>query len=456
MGHPVQIATERSRPSSRPWTSTIAIVLIAIGFPCPVSHADDYERAPINYESATPANSISRLQAEISQGTTELVSDPQTGYLQSLLQTLDVPVSSQTLVFSKTSLQRNRISPRSPRALYFNDDVYVGYCQDGEVLELSVADPELGAVFYTLDQTADKPPVLTRQADHCLTCHSSTNTKGVPGHLIRSVYVDHGGFPVFSMGTHRIDHSSPIEKRWGGWYVTGTHGDQKHLGNLVVSSTRQTEPIDNSAGQNVTTLDRRFKSSAYLSPHSDLVALMVLEHQAEAHNLLTKANFETRQALYSEAGMNKALNEAPDHRWDSTTTRIRNAADKLVKYLLFCEEAPLTGKMQGTTNFADEFSQRGPRDEQGRSLRDFDLERRLFKFPCSYLIYSKSFDALPTEIKTVVFSRLWSILTGADQGKEFQHLTEADRTSILEILRSTKRDLPAYWHSPQGVTEIDK
>ena len=274
--------------------------------------------------------------------------------------------------------------------------------------------------------------------------------------MIRSVYVDHGGFPVFSMGTHRIDHSSPIEKRWGGWYVTGTHGDQKHLGNLVVSSTRQSEPIDNSAGQNVTTLDRRFKSSAYLSPHSDLVALMVLEHQAEAHNLLTKANFETRQALYSEAGMNKALNEAPDHRWDSTTTRIRNAAEKLVKYMLFCEEAPLTSKMLGTTNFADEFSQRGPRDEQGRSLRDFDLERRLFKFPCSYLIYSKSFDALPTEVKTVVFSRLWSILTGVDQGKEFQHLTEADRTSILEILRSTKTDLPTYWHSPPGVTEIGK
>ena len=456
MGHPNPIAIDRSGPSLRSWTSRIAIVLIAIGSQCPVSHADDYERAPINYESAIPANSISRLQSEIEQGTAELVSDSQTGYLKSLLQTLGVPVSSQTLVFSKTSLQRNRISPRSPRALYFNDDVYVGYCQDGEVLELSVADPELGAVFYTLDQTADKPPLLIRQADHCLTCHSSTNTKGVPGHLIRSVYVDHGGFPVFSMGTHRIDHSSPIEKRWGGWYVTGTHGDQKHLGNLVVSSTRQSEPIDNSAGQNVTTLDRRFKSSAYLSPHSDLVALMVLEHQAEAHNLLTKANFETRQALYSEAGMNKALNEAPDHRWDSTTTRIRNAAEKLVKYMLFCEEAPLTSKMLGTTNFADEFSQRGPRDEQGRSLRDFDLERRLFKFPCSYLIYSKSFDALPTEVKTVVFSRLWSILTGVDQGKEFQHLTEADRTSILEILRSTKTDLPTYWHSPPGVTEIGK
>ena len=112
MGHPVRIATERSGPSSRPWTCTIAIVLIAIGSPCPVSHADDYERAPINYESATPANSRSAdYRQTFRKGTTELVSDPQTGYLKSLLQRLDVPVSSQTLVFSKTSLQRNRISP---------------------------------------------------------------------------------------------------------------------------------------------------------------------------------------------------------------------------------------------------------------------------------------------------------------------------------------------------------
>ncbi|WP_373651929.1 hypothetical protein [Schlesneria sp. DSM 10557] len=434
------------------WSGILTLILLGLGSPFSALCGEDYEREPINYDTATPENPISRLQAALEEGAVSLSYEANTGYLSSLLQALEVPVSSQTLVFSKTSLQRNRITPRSPRALYFNDDVYVGYCQDGDVLELSVADPNLGGVFYTLDQKAEKA-TLVRQNDHCLTCHSSNNTKGVPGHLVRSVYVDQSGFPIFSMGTHRIDHSSPLEKRWGGWYVTGTHGDQKHLGNLVMTGTKQKEPVDNSAGQNVTSLDRRFKHSSYLTPHSDLVALMVLEHQVEAHNLITKANFETRQALHTEAGMNKALNEPPEHRWESTTTRIRNTADRLVKYLLFCDEAPLHGRLTGTSSYADEFSQWGPRDEQGRSLRDFDLERRLFKYPCSYLVYSKSFDSLPGEVKEVVYRKLWDILTATGPQKDYKHLSDTDRSSILEILRSTKKDLPPYWYPSQSAAD---
>jgi hypothetical protein len=411
--------------------------------------AQDFEREPINYVTASADNAVSRLQKRLDEGDVNLQHEDRRGYLKSLLKELDVPISSQTLVFSKTSLQRNRIAPRTPRAIYFNDEMYVGFCQYGEVLELSAVDPALGAVFYTLSQDPSETPKPVRQNDNCLLCHGSSNTRGVPGHLVRSVFVDAGGLPVLSMGTQRVDHSSPIEKRWGGWYVTGTHGNQSHLGNLVITSTRQTEPVDNAAGQNVTELDSRFKTSAYLSSHSDLVALMVLEHQAEAHNLITRANFQTREALHAEVGLNRDLKESPDHRWESTTTRIKHASESLVKYLFFCDEAPIKSKFQGSTKFADEFSSRGPRDSKGRSLRDFDLERRLFKYPCSYLVYSRSFDALPDEAKTLVLRRMWEILSGADHSREFAHLSDEDRTAMLEILRETKPGLPAEWFSGQ-------
>ncbi len=197
--------------------------------------AQDFEHEPINYTTATPNNPVTQLQARMNSGAAELKYDPQVGYLKSVLEQLQVPVSSQTLVFSKTSLQRHKITPRTPRAIYFNDDMYVGYCQNGDVVELSAVDPQLGAVFYTIDQEETLKPRFERQVDNCLLCHGSSHTRGVPGHFIRSVYVDSVGFPVLAMGTHRIDHSSPLSKRWGGWYVTGTHGDQEHLGNLIVS-----------------------------------------------------------------------------------------------------------------------------------------------------------------------------------------------------------------------------
>ncbi len=410
------------------------------------SAAQDFERDPINYLTAETNNAITQLQRRIDDGQIQLDHENHAGYLKSVLRELNVSVSSQTLVFSKTSLQRHRISPRTPRAIYFSDDVYIGFCQHGDVLEVSAADPSLGAVFYTLSQEPSDKPVFTRQNDNCLLCHGSSNTRGVPGHLVRSVYSDRGGFPVFSMGTHRIDHSSPIDQRWGGWYVTGTHGNQVHLGNLIVSSSLQREPVDNAAGQNVTKLDERFDTSGYPASHSDLIALMVLEHQVEGHNLLTRANFQTREAIDSEIKLNKELNEPVGRRWESTNTRIKNACESLVKYLLFCNEAPLTAKFEGTTSFASEFSERGPRDEQGRSLRDFDLEHHLFRFRCSYLVYSKAFDKLPDEARNVVLRRLFEVLSGADQSKEFSHLANTERAAIKEILLSTKPGLPDYWY----------
>lgn len=407
--------------------------------------AQDFEHEPIRYESAPTNNVITRLQKQLDDGTRRLKFDDTRGYLQSLLQELNVPVSSQMLVYSKTSLQRQYITPKTPRAVYFNDDVYVGYCQNGQVMEISAVDPVQGAVFYVLNQEPRTKPRFVRQNDNCLQCHGTSNTRGVPGHVVRSVYTDRDGFPVLALGTHRVEHSTPIADRWGGWYVTGTHGAQNHLGNLIVDSSAARDTVENPAGQNVTELASRIDTSAYPSPHSDIVALMVLEHQAEGHNLITRASYQTREALYAEMRLNKELNEPEGHQWDSTKTRIRSACESLVKYLLFSEEARLTSPVQGTSSFAREFSQMGPRDSRERSLRDFDLERRLFKYPCSYLIYSPAFDGLPKEAKSVVSRRMGEILDGTDRSKEFAHLSADDRVAILEILRETKPDLASAW-----------
>ena len=429
-----------------PSTKASLVFFLVLALPAASSWAaDENERPPIEYSQSTPDNCVSRLQSQLAQGELQLEYDEELGYLKALLKALAVPTESQMLVFSKTSLQRQRISPRTPRAIYFNDEVYVGYCRSGEVLEISAVDPHLGAVFYTLDQTNAVEVQLARQTDNCLVCHSSSRTEGVPGHLVRSLFVDRSGEPILSAGSRDVNQATPLERRWGGWYVTGTHGSQTHLGNLVVHDKRVVEPVDNAAGQNVTQLHDRLPIEKYLAPHSDIVALMILEHQTLVHNLLTKANFVTRQALHYEAEMNRALGEPEGTRLDSTTRRIQNAGDDLVAAILFSGEAPLTASIRGTSGFAEQFVQRGPVDRQGRSLRELDLERRIFKYPCSYLIYSVAFEALPHEMRNYVWRRLWEVLTEQAGGESFAHLSPSDRQSIVQIIRETKADLPDYW-----------
>ncbi len=416
----------------------------------PAVRATDIDAAPINYSSAADDNAVTRLQKRIDAGQVKLAYEPHYGYLRALLKELQIPVSSQVLVFSKTSLQRQRITPRTPRALYFNDDAYVGFCQNGELMEVTATDPQLGQVFYSLEQTPTEKPHFHRQSDTCLICHASSQNQGLPGNLVRSVYPDAFGLPILSAGTHRIDQSSPLKERWGGWYVTGMSGKQVHMGNTVVRNKRHPEELEQGPGRNVTDLRKRFDTSAYLSPHSDIVALMVLEHQAEMHNLITRANFLTRAALYEESVLNKALGRPADYRSESTTSRIQNAGEPLVKYLLFSGETALTDRVKGTSSFAHDFGRRGPCDHRGRSLRVFDLTRRLFRYPCSYEIYSPAFDALPGPVKDYVLRRVWEVLTGKDRSEDFAHLSAGDRKAILAILRDTKPGLPSYWKAAES------
>ncbi len=429
------------------------VALFVMTFSGSLSAQDDFERPPIEYSTSQPDNCVSRLQERLDNGEISLTHDGTHGYLKAALEALGVPIESQVLVFSKTSLQTRYISPRTPRAIYFNDEVYVGFCQSGDVMEVSAVDPQLGTVYYTLNQKdPDSPPRFERRGDTCLVCHASSRTEGIPGHLVRSLAVDESGYPLLSMGSRTVDHTTPFDQRWGGWYVTGQHGSQTHLGNRISREGESSQPVADPDAQNITSLADRFNVDRYLSPHSDIVALMVLEHQVLVHNRITNANFTTRQALAYNQMMIEALEYSPETRLDSTTRRIQGAGDELVDALLLVGEAPLTAAVQGTSGYTEQFAKTGPRDSQGRSLRELDLQRRLLRYPCSYLIYSDAFAALPQEMRDYVWQRMGEILSGDDASPKYAHLTSEDREAIIEILRETMPGLPEHWGGKQAIS----
>ena len=403
------------------------------------------ESDAIRYGVPAKRDPIAVLQKKLDAGQVQLSFDEKHGYLPAVLKALGVSQQTQMLVFSKTSFQFNRISPATPRALYFNDDVYVGWVQNGEVVEISAVDPERGAIFYSLDQRPSAKPRFERR-DECLQCHASPRTLGVPGHLVRSVYSDNEGFPQTQAGGFVTDHRSPFAERWGGWYVTGTHGEQRHLGNVVVEDKSHPDRLRVEAGANIIDLKGLVDASPYLTRHSDIVALTVLEHQTRMHNLFTRVSYETKVALRSQTEMNKALGR-PAAEWsDSTKRRIYSPAEVLLRYLLFVEEPEFLSPVRGTSGLEHSFASNGPRDSQGRSLRDMDLKRKTFRYPCSYLIYSEAFDAIPQPAKDYLLRRLWEVLTGKDNSPDFKSLRREDRQAVLEILRETKKGLPGYWY----------
>ena len=380
----------------------------------------------MRYQATEPDDRVAQLNAKLESGAVALDFDSKSGYLASLLGHLDISVASQMLVFSRTSFQAGLVSPRTPRAVYFADDVYVSWVQGGDQLEIASLDRDIGPVFYTLRQDADTRPEFERQTRLCLQCHDSFSLTGdgVPRFLMGSGLPDSEGNPVFHEGWFITTDQSPLRLRWGGWYVTGTHGDQLHMGNLAVNLEDAAE-LDYSTGANVTDLGSLFDTGPYLGEHSDIVALMVMEHQVHLQNQLTKVHWDAEMAL--AAG-------------PPTPGRVEEITEPLVRALLFVGEAPLTSPIAGTSGFAAAFERRGPRDEAGRSLRDLDLSERLFRYPLSYLIYSEAFEALPQPVKSRVDRRLREVLTGGDDSPDFAHLSGADRAAILEILQATKPD----------------
>jgi hypothetical protein len=371
----------------------------------------------------TATDRVAQLNRRLQSGEVRLEFEERTGYLRGLLAALDVPIESQVVVFSGTSLQSRIINAKNPRTIFFNDSTAVAWMSGG-LIEVASLDARQGAIFYLLPQQPTPPLRQLARDTRCLQCHYSTATLGVPGFLVRSIPSSPNGMIMPWLGNYTTDHRSPLPERWGGWYVTGRGG--RHLGNAPIADrTLQDVRIDES-NLNLTSLADRFDTHSYLSPHSDIVALLVFDHQMRMMNLLTRLGWEARVL---------------EHDGRPNAAGLKEIVTEVVDYMLFIDEAPIEG-VRGTSGFAERFSARGPRDRKGRSLRDLDLQRRLFRYPCSYMIYSDAFGALPDSARDALYTRLWQILSGRDSSPKYARLSTADRQAILEILRDTKKDLP--------------
>ncbi|MCB1088175.1 MAG: hypothetical protein KDM63_14080 [Verrucomicrobiae bacterium] len=408
---------------------------------------DAFELPPINYSKTEPTDRIARLRDALKSGKVRLDATlPEKEFVGELLKTLEIPSESQVLVFSKTSLQNSHINPKQPRALYFSDDIYFGWSHKSNKFEIIAADPKLGATFYLLerDPNAGKIEVF-RESGDCFSCHASSRTGGRPGMTVRSLYVDKVGQPIFSAGSFQVDYTTPFEDRWGGWYVTGYHGDARHLGNIFSEPlTDGRATFDRETGANVTKLDQFFDTSDYLLGTSDIVALMVMEHQITMHNRIIEGDYTVRSALYRSRQLNKELGvDDPNELSDSCKRIISHQADNILECLLFRDEAPLpSGGIDSKGPFMAAFVGKGKASDEGRSLRDFQLLDRIFKYRCSYMIYSSAFANLPQELKVAVLDRLDGILTGSGESDLGDHLTQSERDRIREILVDTLDGYP--------------
>jgi hypothetical protein len=387
------------------WILTVSCAATLLGQeylpPIPVDHP------AIQYFQNTPDDRVARLSKRIESGEVKLDARPDPlGYLPSLLEHLGIQVDSQALVFSKTSFQSTKISPTNPRAIYFTDDVAVAYVRGGDGLEVAATDAKLGTILYSFNGK------FTRR-DVCLKCHQGPATFGVPGIFIGSVFPGPTGSPA-KEGAIITDHRTAFEDRWGGWYVNARRGEQRDRANAIASNPSDPDVLDTDAAQNLTNLIGRFSPAGYLSGVSDIVALMTFEHQTQMINYMTRVAWEARIA---------------DSRLDTDI-------DAMVAYMTFADEAQLKEPIEGVSTFTKTFPRRGPRDTKGRSLRDLDLQKRLFRYPLSYMIYSAQFDALPDSVRDKIYRRLLDAL-----GRK----PEADRQAIVEILLDTKPSLPESW-----------
>jgi hypothetical protein len=370
------------------------------------------EHAAIGYSTARLSNAIETLNEGLARGAVSLRFDPATGYLSSVLDALSVPAESQMLLYSQTSFQAKKISRTNPRALFFNDSLAVGYIRGADLLEVAAQDARQGTIFYALRQSPSEAPRFTRE-DHCLSCHLSWETRGVPGMFVMTV-LPRRSEDEYANGSI-IDHRSPLNERWGGWYVTGNRVPES-MGNVeLLQPTLPPTGAERVPAKR--SVEGAFDTRGYLTTFSDVVSLMILEHQAHAMNLMTRAGWE--------------------HRIGSPNVGL--AVDELVEYLFFVDEAPLPHEIRGSSGFAEKFATLGPRDSKSRSLRELDLNTRLMRYPLSYMIYSSTFAGMPDDVKRMARSRIDDVLAGKDARKKFAHLTPASRAAIREILADTFR-----------------
>lgn len=403
--------------------------------------AQFYEEGPFFYSDSEAQDPTAILVEKVQRGEVTLDESSDQAFLTDFLGKLGVPVASQVLVYSKTSFQNSRILPSRPRALYFSEEHYIGWVQGGDIEVISI-DPALGPIFYVLSIPRPPQQKLTLfRSNECLNCHGGSRTAGVPGMLVRSVHADTGGFPLLGAGTFLTDHASPLSERWGGWYVTGEHDGERHMGNLLNEEAERGKAIVVRDHGKLKTLDHVITTHPYLTNTSDIVALMVLEHQIMAHNMITQSHYNVRRWLHYDRVLNQELEGEHEGLRETTANLINGQVDRLLKVMLFQDEVALEGwGVEGGEAFQAAFTAHALKASNGRSLKDFHLLGRLFRHRLSYMIYSQSFAHLPEVFRERFYAKLHAILTSAEPPEAYAYLKTKERGRILKILMETKPD----------------
>jgi hypothetical protein len=393
------------------------------------SSYQDINEPPHNYRQRTPRDRFTQLKDRFESGQIALDRSSEKAFVLSVLRALDIPVSSQMLVFSTTSLQLSLISPSNPRALYFNEDVYLGYVPGGRI-EIVSLDPELGGIFYIFDIPKDTRPLRIERSERCMNCHSGEETGYVPGLVVKSVVPGPTGGSLTEYRMELTGHAVPFEERFGGWHVTGKHGVTNHWGNLTGRFTEgKLVKFPNPPGG-------RFSFSKYPVASSDILPQLLHEHQVGFVNRGVEASYRARTALH--AGHGQITSEAG--------VELDEQARIITRYLLFADEVPLpSGGVEGDADYKTEFLRTRRATAEGVSLKDFDLRTRLFKHRCSYMIYSPIFSGLPSVMKQRVYERLDEALSLEKLHPDYSYLQAAEKGALRSILKATLTDLPRGW-----------
>jgi hypothetical protein len=390
---------------------------------------DEIYEPPHNYLQRKPADKFTELKDALDSGEIVLDRSSEKAFVVSLLKALDIPVTSQMLVFSTTSLQLSLISPANPRALYFNEEVYLGYVPGGRV-EIVSLDPTLGGIFYILDIPINGASLTIERTGRCMNCHANEDTGYVPGLVVKSVIPGPTGGSLTAYRLAQTGHGIPFSERFGGWHVTGDHAITNHFGNLTgeLAAGKLTK-IPNPPG-------KRFRFEKYPVATSDILPQLLHEHQAGFVNRVVEASYRARTALFISDGQLTAAQAA----------ELDKQARILARYLLFADEVTLPpGGVGGDETYKQDFRRNRRATSDGLSLKDFDLRTRLFKHRCSYMIYSPVFGGLPPEMKQRVYAELDQALTLKDENPDFAYLSHDEKRAIRAILKATLEDLPESW-----------
>ena len=389
----------------------------------------DFRSAPHNYLDWKPRDRFAMIKERIQEGEVKIDTSNDKAFLKSMLDALSIPASSQIMVFSASSLQSEIINPGNPRALYFNEDTYIGWVPGG-LIEIIAADPEMGPMFYVYDRLRPGGAVPSVQrSTKCMNCHAGNATRRLPGLIAESLLVSRAGS---SLETFRRDvqgHQIPLESRFGGWHLTGQHNISDHRANVM--------GIPNAGKNTIVPVEPGQYSdlSLHLLPTSDILPNLIHEHQIGFENRLVYAIYTLRQLKHENKGLLGA----------SAKAEIEERAEEMARYITFAEEAKFPAKgITGAPAYAEDFLRDRKVTKAGISLKDLDMKTRMFKHRCSYMLYTDTWKEAPKELKDRVYYHMALYLRDQPDAQH-AHIPAAERMAIRTILKETINDLPSWW-----------